>query len=295
MGKSKKQQRYYDTNKGLPISKIHTIKNQIRRKFGKTKMVKKIHMGINRDEFVLFYQPEYNLATSKIMGVEALVRWVSPEKGIISPDCFIPIAEKTNLIYELERTIIRKALEQKLEWERQGLGHIELSINLSSKSIESEDDFRLIEEIISSYKINYNTLIFEITETTVIENIDLAMVRLNRLKSLGIKIALDDFGTGYSSLTHLVRLPIDIIKIDRSFINSIPDGNDERAITKNILSMARDLNFKVVAEGIETKEQLEYLQKNFCEGGQGFLLCVPLPPEQVVEVIKETSSIVERE
>ena len=240
MGKSNKQLRYDDTNKGLPISKIHKIKNKIRGKFGKAKIRNKIQMGINRDEFVLFYQPEYNLATNKIIGVEALVRWVSPERGVISPDCFIPIAEKTNLVYELERMIIRKALEQKLEWEQQGLGHIELSINLSSKSLESEDDFQIIEEIISSYKINYNTLIFEITETTVIENIDLAMIRLNRLKSLGIKIALDDFGTGYSSLTHLVKLPIDIIKIDRSFINSIPDGYDELTITKNILSMAHD-------------------------------------------------------
>lgn len=295
MGKSNKQLRYDDTNKGLPISKIHKIKNKIRGKFGKAKIRNKIQMGINRDEFVLFYQPEYNLATNKIIGVEALVRWVSPERGVISPDCFIPIAEKTNLVYELERMIIRKALEQKLEWEQQGLGHIELSINLSSKSLESEDDFQIIEEIISSYKINYNTLIFEITETTVIENIDLAMIRLNRLKSLGIKIALDDFGTGYSSLTHLVKLPIDIIKIDRSFINSIPDGYDELTITKNILSMAHDLNYKVVAEGIETEEQLEYLQKNSCEGGQGFLLCVPLPAEQVVEVMKDTRNIAERE
>lgn len=224
-------------------------------------------MGINRDEFVLFYQPEYNLATSKIVGVEALVRWVSPKKGVISPDCFIPIAEKTNIIYELERMIIRKALEQKLEWEQQGLGHIELSINLSSKSIESEDDFRIIEEIISSYKINYNTLTFEITETTVIENIDLAMIRLNRLKSLGIKIALDDFGTGYFSLAHLVKLPIDIIKIDRSFINSILDKSYEIVITKSIISMAHDLNYRVVAEGIETEEQLEYLQRNSYQGG----------------------------
>ena len=135
----------------------------------------------------------------------------------------------------------------------EGLGHIELSINLSGKSIESDNDFKIIEEIVSSYQINYNTVIFEITESTVITNINLAMERLSRLKKYGIRFALDDFGTGYSSLVHLIKLPIDIIKIDRSFIKSIPEGVEETSITKSILSMAHDLNYKVVAEGIETK------------------------------------------
>lgn len=182
--------------------------------------------------------------------------------------------------------ILCKALKQKQLWEQDGLGHIELSINLSGKSIESEDDFRIIEEIISSYRVDYNKIIFEITETVIITNINLVMERLNRLKRHGIRFALDDFGTGYSSLVHLVKLPIDIIKIDRSFIRSIPYNIEETTITKNILTMAHDLSYKVVAEGIETKEQLEYLRKNFCEGGQGFLLCVPLPSELVSQVIR---------
>mgnify|MGYP001052405225 FL=1 len=171
-------------------------------------------------------------------------------------------------------------------WESNGLGHIELSINLSSKTIESEENFRCIEEIIKSINVDYNTVIFEITETMVITNIDLTMERLNRLREYGIRFALDDFGTGYSSLIHLVKLPIDIIKIDKTFIKSIPNGNEETAITKNILAMAHDLNFKVVAEGIETEKQLEYLQINSCEGGQGFLLCVPLPSDKVVDIIR---------
>jgi EAL domain-containing protein (putative c-di-GMP-specific phosphodiesterase class I) len=286
MDKVNKQQRYYDTGKGLSISKICKIKNLIKQKLGKNRMINKINMGIARDEFTLFYQPEYNLENNEIIGVEALVRWISPGKGIIPPDSFIPLAEKTELIYELERMIIRKALDQKLKWEEEGLGHIELSINLSSKSIESDKDFRIIEEIISSYQVNYKTVIFEITETMVITNVDLAMERLNRLRKHGIRFALDDFGTGFSSLVHLIKLPIDIIKIDRSFIKSIPNCNEETSITKNILSMAHDLNFKVVAEGIETMEQLKYLQQNSCEGGQGFLLCVPLPSEQVAKVIR---------
>lgn len=288
MGKSNKARRNYDSSKDLPVSRLHRLKNKYRKNFGKAKMMNRISLGINRDEFILFYQPEYNLATSEIIGVEALVRWVSPEKGIVSPDSFIPLAEKTSLIYELERMVIRKALNQKFEWEQDGFEHIELSINLSSKSIESDYDFRIIEEIILSYEVDYSTIIIEITETTVINNVDLAMERLNRLRSLGIRIALDDFGTGYSSLTHLIKLPIDIIKIDRSFINSIPNSNEETAITRSLLTLAHDLNYKVVAEGIETEEQLEYLKKNSCEGGQGFLLCFPLPAEQVIEEIKKT-------
>ncbi len=283
----KVNQKYYDSSKGSSVPRISSIKNQIKQGLEHNKMINKIQMGIVRDEFTLYFQPEYNLNTNEIIGVEALVRWISPGDGIITPDTFIPVAETTELIYELERVVIRKALDQKRKWEREGLGHIELSINLSGKSIESDNDFKIIEEIVSSYQINYNTVIFEITESTVITNINLAMERLSRLKKYGIRFALDDFGTGYSSLVHLIKLPIDIIKIDRSFIKSIPEGVEETSITKSILSMAHDSNYKVVAEGIETKEQLEYLQKNSCEGGQGFLLCVPLPPEQVSKIIRD--------
>lgn len=180
----KTNQKYDDLSKGLLVSKICSLKNQTAENIGQNKMVSKIQMGIDRDEFTLFYQPVYNLDTKKIIGVEALVRWISLGKGIITPDVFIPLAEKTDLIYKLDRMIICKALEQKQRWEQEGLGHIELSINISSKSIESEDDFSVIEEIISSYKVNYNTIIFEITETVVITNVILAMERLNRLKNM---------------------------------------------------------------------------------------------------------------
>lgn len=254
---------------------------------GHLQMVNRLQTGLEKEEFTLFYQPEYNLDTNEIIGVEALVRWFHPINGYISPELFIPIAEKSKQIYALERWIINTALQQKMQWESDGLGHIELSINLSSKTLESESNFQKIVKIFSSYKVNYSKIIIEVTETIIITNVDLAMERLNRLRKLGVKIALDDFGTGYSSLTHLMKLPIDIIKIDRSFIKSIPYGSEETAITKNILSMAHDLNFRVVAEGIETMEQLEYLKTISCERGQGFLLCIPLPSEKVDEVLRE--------
>jgi diguanylate cyclase (GGDEF)-like protein len=248
-------------------------------------MVNKLQNGIEKEEFTLYYQPMFKLNSNEIIGVEALVRWPQPMNEFISPEIFIPIAEKSKQIYELERWIINKALQQKEQWEKDGQDYIELSINLSSKTLESESNFQKIEKIISSYKVNYSKIIIEITETVIISNIDLAIERLNRLRSYGIKIALDDFGTGYSSLTHILKLPIDIIKIDRSFIKSIPNGNEEMVITQNMISLAHDLNYKVVAEGIETQEQLEYLKKISCEFGQGYLLCKPLPSVRLHEVL----------
>ncbi len=254
---------------------------------GHMKMVNRLQAGIEKEEFILYYQPEYNLDTNKIIGVEALLRWPQPTKEFISPEKFIPVAEKSKQIYALERWVINTALQQKLQWEEEGLGHIEISINLSSVTLESESNFNRIEEIILSYQVDYTKIIFEITETVIIANMEQAIQRLERLRSYGIKIALDDFGTGYYSLNYLLKFPIDIIKIDRSFIKYIPVALEETAITKNILSMARDLNYMVVAEGIETREQLEYLKQNSCERGQGFLLSVPLPPDQLLEVLKQ--------
>lgn len=271
------------TGKDINIYSDELQKNII----GQVQMVNRLQAGIEREEFTLYYQPEYNLNTNEIIGVEALVRWPHPENGFISPDVFIPIAERSKQIYELERWIINTALQQKEQWERDGLEHIELSINLSSKTLESESNFQKIEKIISSYQVNYSKIIFEITETVIITHVDLAIERLNRLRSYGIKIALDDFGTGYSSLSHIMKLPIDIIKIDKSFIKSIPDGNEETVITQNILSLAHDLNYRVVAEGIETQEQLEFLKKSSCERGQGFLLCKPLPSERVSKILRK--------
>jgi diguanylate cyclase (GGDEF)-like protein len=254
---------------------------------GQMLMVNELQLGIEKEEFTLFYQPEYNLNTNEIIGVEALVRWPHPEKGFISPEIFIPIAEKSKQIYELERWIINKALQQKQLWEEDGLDHIELSINLSSKTLESESNFQKIEKIISSYHVDYSKIIFEITETVLISQVDLAIERINRLRRYGIRIALDDFGTGFSSLTHIMKLPIDIIKIDRSFIKAIPNGNEETIITQNILSLARDLNYRVVAEGIETQDQLEFLKEMSCERGQGYLLCKPLPSDKLCDVLRQ--------
>ncbi|MBP1757095.1 MAG: hypothetical protein H6Q59_3493 [Firmicutes bacterium] len=250
-------------------------------------MINKLQNSIDKGEFQLYYQPEYNLTTNEIIGVEALVRWPNPEGGFTPPDLFIPIAEKSRQIYSLERWIVNEALRQKTLWEAKGLDDIELSINLSSKTLESESNFQKIEDIISSYQVDCSKIIFEITETILLTQVDMAIERLNRLRAYGIKIALDDFGTGYSSFTHIMKLPIDIIKIDKSFIQSVPHGNEETVITQNILSLAHKLNYRVVAEGIETQEQLEYLKTSSCERGQGYLLCRPLPSDKLNNLLHQ--------
>lgn len=261
------------------------FKEELQNEFvSKVRMVNELQKGIQEQNFTLFYQPIFNLRTNKIMGVESLVRWIHPQKGIVSPTLFIPVAEESKQIYILEKWIISKALQQKKQWEVEEFYHIELSINISSKTLESDFYFNEIEQLLLSYKVDFSKVIFEITETAFLYNIDIAAERINRLKRLGIKIALDDFGTGYSSLSHLKELPIDIIKIDRSFVNSIPNCEKNMIIIKNLLSIAHDLNLKVIAEGVETKNQLKILKQYSCDLGQGFLFYKPLTEEKVKKI-----------
>lgn len=249
------------------------------------KMANELEKAINNKSFELYYQPQLRLSSNELIGVEALIRWHHQDKGFISPGVFIKLAEETGQIYALEKWVFNEALMQKETYEKEkGLNqNLEISINLSSKSLMSEIAFDNIEEIFRAYDIKYSEIIVEITETAVIDKIDIAIQRLQRLRKLGVKIALDDFGTGYSSLTYLKRLPIDIVKFDRSFISVIDQSDKDQKIVKSMLNLVDSLGYKVVAEGIETKEQLEYLCNNNCDFGQGYLLSKPIRKEQIVE------------
>lgn len=249
-------------------------------------MTNKIQKALDNKEFTLYYQPQIELVTGRIVGMEALVRWNHPTEGFISPADFIPVAEETGQIYVLEQRIIEQALIQKEKWEDEGFNDIELSINLSSKTLISDFNFKQIESILSDYNVDYSKIVFEITETAVISNVDLAIERLNSLKNKGLKIALDDFGTGYSSITYLKKLPIDIIKLDKSYIKTVTNGGIDSAIVKCILSLTDDLDFRVIAEGIETYEQLEYLKNINCQTGQGYYIGMPSPLEKINELLK---------
>jgi diguanylate cyclase (GGDEF)-like protein/PAS domain S-box-containing protein len=250
------------------------------------KMINNLQYGIDEEQFLLYYQPQFELKSGKIIGVEALVRWNHHEEGFISPAEFIPLAEESGQIYKLERWIVRKALEQKKVWEEQGFHDLIVSINLSGKTLTSSINFEEIEQIIAGAPVDFNKIVIEITETANISDVDIVINHLKLLKKRGIKIALDDFGTGYSSLNYLKKFPINIIKLDRSFIDAINENGIDTLLIKNILTLAHDLDFEVVAEGIETKEQLEYLRNHYCESGQGYLLSRPLPEEKIFELLE---------
>lgn len=254
---------------------------------GHLKMINNLQYGMEDEQFTLLYQPQFNLGTGEIIGMEALVRWVHPEEGFISPVDFIPLAEETGQIYRLERWIVGKALEQKRLWEEQGYNELILSINLSGKTLTSDINFDELVFILSKAPVDFTKIVIEITETANISDVDIVIRHLESLKKMGLRIALDDFGTGYSSLNYLKKFPIDIIKLDKSFIGSISENGVDTLLIKNILTLAHDLEFEVVAEGIETKEQLDYLKTHCCESGQGYLLSRPLSEEKIHDLLDQ--------
>lgn len=250
------------------------------------KTINNLQYAIDQEQFTLVYQPQFILSTGNIMGMEALVRWIHPEDGVINPGVFIPLAEQSGLIYNLEKLVFRSALRQKALWEKQGYPELVLSINLSTKTLTSRTYFSELEDILDINSVDYTKIVVEVTETADITHEDRVISNLQALKRRGIRIALDDFGTGYSSLNYLKKFPIDIIKLDRSFINSITEEGVDTLLIKNILALAHDLQFEVIAEGIETEEQLTYLRKFYCEAGQGYLLSKPMPEESIKELLK---------
>ncbi|NLJ89923.1 MAG: EAL domain-containing protein [Clostridiales bacterium] len=241
-----------------------------------------IDEGLEKDYFILYFQPQYDLSNNKLIGVEALVRLKDKDGNLIPPKDFIPIAECTDRIIRLDQWIVKSALRHKKLWEDKGYKDIYLSINLSAKSLMDEINFKKILDIITSFDINYNQLVFEITETAIISDPDLASKNLQSLKELGINIALDDFGTGFSSISHLEKLPIDIVKFDRSFINKIPNNTKSCYILDAILKLSHNLGYIVVAEGIENINQLKYLASLNCDRGQGFFFSKPMPHTELL-------------
>lgn len=240
-------------------------------------MIHYIKEGLEKDLFMIYFQAQYNLVTGELIGAEALARLKNKEGQILSPGFFIPVAECTNQIYKLEQWIVKTALEHKKDWENKGFDKYSISINLSAKSLIHDKHFDKLLNIINSSSVNLNTVIIEVTETAIIPNTEKAFKNLKSLKNLGIKIALDDFGTGFSSLSHLEDLPVDIIKFDRSLIKKLPANHKTCSIVKAFVILSQDLGYDVVAEGIENKEQLEFLKNLKCLNGQGFLFAKPVP------------------
>jgi diguanylate cyclase (GGDEF)-like protein/PAS domain S-box-containing protein len=232
--------------------------------------------AIERDELRVVYQPILDLATLAVTGFEALMRWQHEEKGLVAPDNFIPVAEDTGLILSLDRWMLESVCRQLCLWEEQGAPNdFTVSVNLSSRHFAAGDIAQDVKQILKATGCRGERVKLEITETSLIENPDSTAIALEQLKKLGVRICVDDFGTGYSSLSHLHRFPLDVIKIDRSFVAEMVQRGREFAIVQAVVSLAADLGMDVVAEGVETQEQLDRLREMGCQHGQGFFFSKP--------------------
>jgi len=234
----------------------------------------------------VFYQPKLCLRTGRLLGMEALLRWNHPEKGMIRPDQFISVAEETGLIIPIGKWVVRQACRMSKQLTAAGYGPLHVAINLSPKQFSDPDLVASISQILTEEKLAPNLLELELTEGLLLEATEDTRQLLGQLKGLGLSLAMDDFGTGYSSLSYLKKFPIDIIKIDRSFINDIPTSQDDMEITSAVIAMAHNLKLKVVAEGIETAEQLNFLRRHRCDVGQGYLFDRPIPSARLVDALK---------
>jgi diguanylate cyclase (GGDEF)-like protein/PAS domain S-box-containing protein len=244
-----------------------------------------IHKALDNDEFHLMYQPQINLKTGEIVGVEALLRWDHPEHGMITPAEFVPFAEETGMIVEIGHWVLRNACAELRRWRDAGLPEIRMSINMSARQLAEKAIVKHISNILKDYGIPGHCLEIEITENTIMSDMDSVIQKLKALSKKGVFIAIDDFGTGYSSLSYLHKLPIHTLKIDRAFIKEVNMQHSGNSIINTIVAMARGLNLNVIAEGVETQQQLEYLQEIECCEAQGFLFGKPLPADVITQLL----------
>jgi diguanylate cyclase (GGDEF)-like protein len=246
---------------------------------------KALHTALENDEFYLVYQPIYNLLNKTVVGVEALLRWNHEKLGEVSPDDFIQLAEESGLMQEIGLWVVKHASQQFYEWYRQGLSDLDFSINMSVKQLQQESLIEKIDSLFAEMDSSFPGITFELDEAAIMQSASGVERALSQLNQMGVRISVDDFGTGYSSLTRLRHLPIHALKIDRSFVNNVLLDLNDAAIAKAILSLANSFGFKAIAEGIETKEQLDFLIKNHCHYGQGFYFGKPRVAKEVGEVL----------
>jgi diguanylate cyclase (GGDEF)-like protein len=243
------------------------------------RMENDLRRALERNEFEIYYQPQARVDNGRIIGAEALVRWRHPTRGLVSPADFIPLAEETGLINPIGEWVLRTACAQLQGWIKSGLTPIRMAVNLSVKQLLKKDFSATVELALAETGLPPNLLELEITESTLMENAQDTLEALHRLRNLGLRLSIDDFGTGYSSLSYLKRFPVDIIKIDRSFVRDVPHDADDAAIVTGIVALAHSLRLQVVAEGVETEAQLRFLKEQSCDLLQGYYLSQPVPAE----------------
>ena len=251
--------------------------------------------ALAQNQFELHYQPKVDLRTNRISGLEALIRWKQPGRGYISPMQFIPVAEETGLIGKIGEWVIAEVCRQIAEWDAQSVPPLPIAINLSPRQLIEGRITETISRILTDTGTPAARIVLEVTETVMMQEIKKSAAILEELRHLGLQIAVDDFGTGYSSLAYLKRLPINSIKIDRSFVRDVTIDTDDAAITRTIIVMGHNLGLKVIAEGVETKEQMAFLRESECDEVQGFLIATPQPPQEIVKHILRLSANAETE
>ena len=241
--------------------------------------------ALKKEELVVYYQPQVNASTDTLIGMEALIRWKHPTMGLISPAKFIHIAEATGLIVELDRFVMKTAMKQIAKWYKDGLNPGVLAMNFSVKQLQKVDFTDIFKNLIHETACKPQWLELEITEGQIMHNPEEAIKILQSLSDIGIELAIDDFGTGYSSLAYLKKLPIDKLKIDQEFVSDLPNDEEDAAITKAVIALAKSLNLNIIAEGVETKEQRDFMIENGCENIQGYFYSKPISSDELTKLL----------
>jgi len=245
-----------------------------------------LRCALGREEFLLHYQPKFNLKNGEITGVEALIRWRHPKRGMISPANFVPIAEECGLILPIGQWVLLEACRQAREWNNAGLGVVPVAVNVSATEFGAKDFLSGVRAALIATKVEPNNLELELTETVLMQDADIALVKMVALKAMGVRLAIDDFGTGYSSFTYLQRFPSDALKLDQSFVQQITSGTEDTTILSAMIDIGKSLKQRVIAEGVETRAQLDFLRLHECDEGQGYFFSRPVPAEQAAILLK---------
>jgi EAL domain-containing protein (putative c-di-GMP-specific phosphodiesterase class I) len=238
-----------------------------------------LRRALRREEFTVHYQPQADVDTGEIVGMEALVRWQHPKRGLVSPGEFIPLAEETGLIMPLGEWVLRTACAQDKAWQEASLRPLRVAVNLSARQFQQPNVVDLVARVLKETRLEPDYLELEITESLAMQNADSTIVVLRDLREMGIRISIDDFGAGYSSLGYLKKFAIHTLKIDRSIVDGLTRGPNDAAIAAAIIAMGHSLSLEVVAEGVETEDQLAFLRERQCDRFQGYLLSQPMPVE----------------
>ncbi|MCF8057429.1 MAG: bifunctional diguanylate cyclase/phosphodiesterase [Desulfocapsa sp.] len=244
-----------------------------------------IRMALERDEFALYYQPQIEFSTDKIVGAEALIRWLHPVKGMVAPDRFIPVAERSGLISSINKWVIKTVCKQSSQCSSQGYKTLRLAVNLSGHHFLTESFVQILKDNILEKKVNPQNIKLEITENTIMRNAKDSIAILEQIRDHHISVVLDDFGTGYSSLSYLTSFPVDTIKIDRSFVMDCTSQTKNMLIIKATIAMGHSLGMKVIAEGVETREQFDILKGLGCDEGQGYYFSPPVPRDEFEKIL----------